>query len=173
MWRTCTGSSATRITKTYGSIMEEITVATDTATKANKNAGDAGAAAAAAQQAAAQATAVSLRSHGAAPPNTRSARAGTGTGEVLFEPSEGVSVVSAEVAAMGSVRQLHLVLRTSFVVQSMQELGTLLEPPVMVSMLAGDLAGTVGTDGAVVAWEDVEAGSEIEVGAVYVMGVTQ
>ena len=166
------GSPAARITKTYGSIMEEITVATDMATDANKNAGDAGAAAAAAQQAAAQATAVSLRSQGAALPDTRGTRAGTGTGEVLFEPSDGVSVVSAEVAATGSVRQLHLVLRTSSVVQSMQELGTLLEPPATVSVLAGDLAGAVGADGAVVAWEEVEAGSEVEVGAMYVMGVT-
>lgn len=165
------GSSSTRITKSWSDIIKDIEVATDEAHLAGQAAGGAGSAAAAAQQAAQQATAVSLRSQGAALPDTRSVRAGAGAGEVLFEPSEGVSVVSAEVAATGSVRQVHLVLRTSSVIQSMQELGTLLEPPATVSMLAGDLAGAVGTDGVAVAWEEVGAGSEIEVGAVYVIGV--
>lgn len=165
------GSSATRISKSWSNIIKDIGVATDGTQRADQAAQGAQKQAATAQEAARAATEVTVRSQGAAPPDTRSARAGTGTGEVLFEPSEGVSVVSAVVAATGSVRQLHLVLRTSSVVQSMQELGTLLEPPATVSMLAGDLVGAVGTDGAVVAWEEVKADSEVEVGTVYVIGV--
>lgn len=161
------GSPSAKITKTYGSIIEDITVATDTAADARRAAGSAGDAAAAAQQTALQATAVTVRSQGTAQTNTRRVRAIADTGEVLFKPSEGVSVVSAEVAATGSMRQVHIILGVSAVIQSGQVLGTFLESPVVISILVGDLAGKIMTNGSVITTQDVQPG-EYNVGAVYV-----
>lgn len=165
------GSSAAKITKTYGSIMEEITVAADTASGAITVASNAEIIASTAQQAAQQATTVTVGSQGPVITNMRRTRVSANTGDILFTPSDGISVVSAKVAATGSMRQLYLVLHTSSMIQSMQELGTLHNPPAVASMLVGNITGIIGTNGVVVASNEIKADSEINVGAVYMIGV--
>lgn len=159
------GSPASRITKTYGSIMEGITVTTGAVTNAQHTADGANNAAQSAQQIAAAATAVSVRSQGAAFLDARSARKGTGTGEVLFEPSEGVSVVRADLVSTGSVRQLYLSLEVSGMIQSGGELGSVVDRPATVSFLQG-VSGHIDTDGTIVT--DQPMSGAVDLTAVFV-----
>lgn len=158
------GSSATRITKTYGSIMEEITVATDTAANAQQAAGGANNAALAAQQAAAAATAVSVRRQGQAGVSLLA-----DSTDDFFEPTEGVTATGSLVST-GSIRQLSLTVVPSTVIQSGGEIGTLQEMPAIETSLSGDIAGHISVDGAVVANQDLEVSSEYVISAVFVIG---
>ena len=152
------GSPATRITKTYGSIMEEITMTADKANGAITTAG-------AAQQAAQQATAVTIKNQGAVSPVSL-ASLDADTGDVFFEPADGISVSSATMASTGSMCQLFIDLEILSVVQYGEMIGTLLEFPAAVSMLTGNLTGEINTDGSMITTQEVQPG-KYRVGAVY------
>ena len=159
------GSSASKITKSYGSILEEITVTQEAAAAANGIAGAANVTAAAAQQVAAAATAVSVKSQGQSGISLMSA---DDAGD-FFTPDEGVTAVGSLVST-GSVRQLSLTITPSAVIQSGEEIGTLQEVPAIETPLSGDFVGHIGTDGAIVVDQDLEASSEYAVSAVFVIG---
>ena len=168
------GSSAAKITKTYGSIMEEITVATDTAgsafiaaSNADKNAGNANVAADVARQIAQQATAVTIKRQGT-PASVKLYR--EGNGDDIITPSSGVSVSDATLVATGSVRQVHISFTVAFMIQSGTEIGTLQDAPAIISRLTG-ITGHIGTNGVIVIEQDLKAGVTYEIDAVFVLGV--
>ena len=161
------GSPTSRITKTYGSIMEEITVTQEAAAAANSIAGAAGVTAAAAQHAAAVATTVFVKSQGQSGISLMSA---DDTVE-FFTPAEGVTVVGS-LASTGSVRQLSLMITLSAVVQSGGKIGTLQDVPAVKTQLTGDVAGYICPDGTIVTSQHLEASSEYVISAVFVIGAT-
>lgn len=152
------GSQASRITKTYGSIIEEITAATDTASGAD-------AIATVAQQTAVAATAVSVKSQGQ---NGISLLANDI--EDFFTPAEGI-MATGSLVSTGSIRQLSLVITSSSVIQSGKEIGTLQDIPAIETQLAGDFAGHINTNGAIVVDQNLAVSSEYTVTAVFVIGV--
>ncbi len=158
------GSSATRITKTYGSIMEEIA-------EANENAGSAGVASAAAQQAAQQATAVTVRSQGGASSSQLRTTRVEDSGDTVITPAEGISVTRAIIAMTGSVRQLYIEFLVSGVMQSGVKIGMIQDMPAAPAALIG-LTGHVSTDGTVIVEQDLKPGTSYEASIVFVIGVT-
>lgn len=158
------GSSASRITKTYGSIMEEITVATDIANGAVVTASGAEAIATVAQQAAVAATAVSVKSQGQ---NGISLMANDT--EDFFTPVEGITA-TVSLVSTGSVRQLSLVITSSSVIQSGEEIGTIKDTPAIDTPLSGDIIGHINVDGAIIVDQDVKAFSEYAMNTVFVIG---
>ena len=159
------GSPASKITKTYGSIMEEITVATDTANGAVVTASGAEAIATVAQQATVAATAVSVKSQG----QDGISLLANDT-EDFFTPVEGITATGSLVST-GSVRQLSLVITSSDVIQSGKEIGTIKDMPAINTSLSGDIIGHINVDGAIVVDQDMKAFSEYAVNAVFVIGV--
>lgn len=164
------GSPATRITKTYGSIMEEITVATDTANGAVIAASGAEAIATVAQQTARQATTVTVKSQG----GTSSSRLKTtwveDTEDTVITPGEGISVAHAIIATTGAMRQLYIEFSVASVIQSNIKLGIIQDMPAVPATLIG-LIGYVDTDGTVIIEQDLKPGISYEVSAVFVIGV--
>lgn len=161
------GSPVSRITKTYESIIEEITVATGTATEANKNAGNASAAAAVAQQVAQQATAVTVRHQEASSVASIALNAEEVTSDMFFEPANDVSVIRADLVSTGSLRQLYLDLIVQGVVRSKRTLGTLSEKPIAISSLTGT-DGYIYTDGSIIVNESITG--HVSLGTVFIMG---
>ena len=159
------GSSATRITKSYGSIMEEITVAADTATGAQRAAGSAGSTALAAQQAAAAATAVSVKQQG----QTGIPLFAADDADDFFMPAENIAVIGSLVST-GSIRQLSLVIVPSAMIQSGEKIGTLHKVPAVETPLMGDVAGHIDADGTIVTDQNLEISSEYTVSAIFVIG---
>lgn len=152
------GSPSTRITKTYGSIMEEITTNMDKVDNAVMTASTA-------QQTAQQATAVSVKSQG-----QNSISLLVNDTENFFTPAEDITATGS-LASTGSVRQLSLAITPLAVIQSGGEIGTLQEVPAIEMPLAGDLMGHIDADGTIVVDQDLEASSEYAVSAVFVIGV--
>ena len=136
------GSPATKITKTYGSIMEEITAAADMATDASKVAGNAFQNAANAQAAAVGATAVTVQNQGGITPLARNV-------STFFKPAEGVKLIHGTLASTGSVRQVYLKLNTQNMIQSGMSLGVLTDKPITIVPLQR-VSGYIDTDGNIV-----------------------
>lgn len=160
------GSPLAKITKTYGSIIEDITGAADTTADARRAAGNAYDAAAAAQQTALQATAVSIKSQG----QTAISRAADDV-EDFFTPVEGITATGSLVST-GSIRQLSLEITLSSMVQSGDEIGTIQDIPAIDTPLSGDIIGYISTNGAIIIDQDVKASSKYMISAVFVIGAT-
>lgn len=158
------GSPATRITKTYGSIMEEITTAADIASGAETTA-------TIAQQVAQQATAVTVTNQGGTSFSRLMATHVEDIGNTVIVPADGISIVHAVIAATGSVRQLYIEFSIADVIQSGIKLGTIQDMPAAPAVLIG-LVGYVDTDGTVIVEQDLKPGTLYEVSAVFVIGVT-
>ena len=157
------GSPASRITKTYGSIMEEITATADKANGAITTAG-------VAQQAAQQATAVTIRNQGAVSPVSL-ASLDTDAENTVIMPADGISILDATIAATASMRQLYIKFSVADVIQSNTKLGTIQDMPAVPATLIG-LAGYVDTDGTVIVKRGLRPGTLYEISAVFVIGVT-
>lgn len=142
------GSNSTKITKTYGSIMEEITATTDIATGARHAAGNAEDIAATAQQTALQATAVTIKSQ-AASFVTYTERANKVTKNTFFKPAENVFIIKAYLVSTGSLQQLYLDLDIQDTIQSKGTLGALSERPAVTSLLTG-IDGYIDTNGSII-----------------------
>lgn len=158
------GSPATRITKTYGSIMEEITTAADIASGAETTA-------TVAQQVAQQATAVTVTNQGGTSFSRLMATHVEDIGNTVIVPADGISIVHAVIAATGSVRQLYIEFSIADVIQSGIKLGTIQDMPAAPAVLIG-LVGYVDADGTVIVEQDLKPGTLYEVSAVFVIGVT-
>lgn len=176
------GTASTRITKTYGSIIKDVSGAQSGSSDADRKAQAAQAQAAQARAAAEAATAVEVDvqgpsseegsmgdsgEEGAGPP-TASDDAGAGGGAEVFEPAPGVRVVSARMARTGSVCQVALELEIEDTVQAGGALGRLAHHPAVETTMQG-IDATAGTDGAVTARSAIEAG-EVAASAAYVKG---
>lgn len=164
------GSPASRITKSYGSILEDITVATGDARAARRAAAAANVTAGAANVTAAAATNVSIKKQGNAPSSQLKAVLVEDTGDAVIEPADGVSIAHAAIAATGSVRQLYLDFSVSSMIQSGAEIGTVHDVPAAPVALIG-LDGHVDTDGTVVVGQDLKPDTVYEASAVFVIGV--
>lgn len=165
------GSPATRITKTYGSIIEDIEISTDTAKQAAQQAKGAEYAAATAQQTAQQATAVSIINQEIVSSSRRRVAAAGDTVHNVITPSSGISLVRAMAVATGSVRQLYISFSTQDMIQSGTTIGMIRDVPAAPSALIG-LVGYINDDGAVVVKQDLEPGTVYEISTTFVIGVT-
>nr|DAG31087.1 MAG TPA: endopeptidase tail [Caudoviricetes sp.] len=157
------GSSASRITKTYGSIMEEITANMDKVDNAVMTASTA-------QQTAQQMTAVTIRSQGAVSPVSL-ASLDTDAENTVIMPADGISISHAVIAATASMRQLYIKFSVADVIQSNIKLGTIQDMPAAPATLIG-LTGYVNTDGTVIVEQGLKPGILYEISVVFVIGVT-
>lgn len=153
------GSSATRISKSWSDIIKDIEVTTDKANSATVSAGNANAAANAAQEAAKQATSVTVSTQ-----NAIQTRYGSREGDFVT-PEIGFTVEYAEMAATGSLRQLHVRMVSDDVVESETEVATISEKPAIQTALIG-AEGYIDEEGRIVL-EKSEA-TETEFDAMFV-----
>ena len=163
------GSPASRITKTYGSIMEEITIATDIANGAITAAGNAGATATTAQQAAQQATAVNVRNQGTPSTLSTDTMLYRDDVETVIVPVSGIFVSNATIVATGSMRQVHISFKAASMIQSGMEIGTFKDTPAIKSRMTG-VVGYIDTNGNVIVEQNLEAGITYDADAVFVLG---
>lgn len=165
------GSPATRITKTYGSIIEDIKISTDIVQQADQQAKSAERTAAAAQQTAQQATAVSVQNQDITSSSRRRVAVTGDTAHNIITPASGISLMRATAVVSGSVRQLYISFSTPDIVQSGTMIGMIRDVPAAPVALIG-LAGYVNDDGAVVVKQDLEPGVVYTISVMFVIGVT-
>lgn len=159
------GTASTRITKTYGSIIKDVSGAQSGSSDADRKAQAAQAAASQAKVAAEAATAVSVTEQA---PSNAIVPAVDAEGAAVFDPTPGVEVVSARMARTGSVCQVALELSLAEAVPAGGELGRLAHPPAVETAFQG-IDASAGADGAVTARSAIEAG-EVAASAAYVKG---
>lgn len=165
------GSPATKITKTYGSIIEDIEISTDTAKQAAQQAKGAEYAAATAQQTAQQATVVSIINQEIVSSSRRRVAAAGDTEHSVITPSSIISLTRATAVVTGSMCQLYVSFSTHDIVQSGTMIGMIRDVPAAPVALVG-LAGYVNDNGAVIVKQDLEPETVYEISATFVIGVT-
>ena len=153
------GSPATRITKTYGSIMEDITVVQDSIGAVNN-------VAATAQQTANAATTVSIKSQG----QSSISRMSVDNTEDFFVSADGITATGTLVST-GSIRQLSLEIIPSSVIQSGKEIGILQDVPAVETPLTSGFNGHIDTNGVIIADQNLNALTKYTVNIIFVIGV--
>ena len=187
------GASASRITKTYSSIMTEIKETQQTAEDADKNSQAAGDKADNALDAATSAAETANKAN----ENSESALVGAQTAmetannatnvsveeqSPTIEPNSteetteiisgsGISAVYAYMASTGNVRQINIEFTPVNDVQSGQSIGTLRDAPSITTEFGGDAHGSIDTNGTLTLSEDVIQGKTYRINAFYVKGV--
>lgn len=153
------GSSATRITKSYGSMLENITVVQDSIGAVNN-------VAATAQQTANAATTVSIKSQG----RSSISRMSVDDTEDFFVPADGITATGTLVST-GSIRQLSLEIIPSSVIQLGKKIGILQDVPAVETPLTSGFNGHIDTNGVIIADQDLESLIKYTVNVIFVIGV--
>lgn len=160
------GTAETRISKTYASIMKDVSDAGAGAADSDRRAQAALDGAEQAKAAAAAATAVSVVEQA---PSGSVAPMAAGGGASVIDPEPGVEVVSASMAVTGSVCQIEAVIQTSDDIQAGGKVGTVAAKPVIATPVSL-ASGTIESDGSIVVGEPLVAGTHT-ISATYVKEV--